>query len=124
MAEVEMGWQSLEGYVSFTQKEQDLEIYCTAESLWLTIQYCNLKNTLRGESLCQVFLTHTHNNNRIHTYSKQYCVLNKDMHVLKDTSSLECLCGEGARWTEIEKGIGKRGGRYNLREDLLPCTGQ
>jgi len=88
-----MGWQSLEGYVSFTQKEQDLEIYCT-------------------------------NNNRIHTYSKQYCVLNKDMHVLKDTSSLECLCGEGARWTEIEKGIGKRGGRYNLREDLLPCTGQ
>ena len=59
MAEVEMGWQSLAGYVSFMQEEQDLEIYCTAESLWLTIQYCNLKNTLRGESLCQVLLTHT-----------------------------------------------------------------
>ena len=30
------------------------------------------------------------------------------MHVLKDTNSQECSCGEGARWTEIEKGIGKR----------------
>ena len=53
----------LSGYRnSALQDKTVLEIYCTAESLWLTIQYCNLKNTLRGESLCQVFLTHTHNN--------------------------------------------------------------